>query len=109
MSLSKIKLEANKLKLEQLIDLDIWLHEHIRKTEAAGRRRAARREVVSERDINNRTYRLESVRCGKESCRCAAGELHGPYWYAYWSEDGRTKSQYIGKKLPRKRRRGALM
>ena len=25
---------------------------------------------------------------------------HGPYWYAYWKEDGRTRSQYIGKELP---------
>ena len=94
------------MKLEQLKDLDIWLHEYIRKAEEAGRKRAMRREVISERDIDNRTYRLESVRCGKEGCRCAVGKLHGPYWYAYWSEDGRTKSQYIGKKLSGKKEEG---
>jgi hypothetical protein len=34
------------------------------------------------------------VRCGKESCtRCP----HGPYWYAYWREDGRRRSRYVGK------------
>ena len=34
------------------------------------------------------------VRCGKESCtRCP----HGPYWYAYWTEEGRRRSRYIGK------------
>lgn len=43
------------------------------------------------------TYRLEHVRCGKQSCRSCP---HGPYWYAYWREDGRLKSRYIGKKLP---------
>ncbi|HEX9774080.1 MAG TPA: hypothetical protein VGB83_00665 [Actinomycetota bacterium] len=44
------------------------------------------------------TYRLEPVRCGKEGCtRCP----HGPYWYAYWREDGRLRSRYIGKSLPR--------
>src|SRR6266700_7782569 len=43
------------------------------------------------------TYRLEPVRCGKDGCtRCP----HGPYWYAYWREDGRLRSRYIGKQLP---------
>ncbi|MGH2721642.1 MAG: hypothetical protein ACRDJO_08570, partial [Actinomycetota bacterium] len=43
------------------------------------------------------TYRLERVRCGKENCsRCP----HGPYWYAYWREDGRVRSRYIGRRLP---------
>jgi hypothetical protein len=43
------------------------------------------------------TYRLEHVKCGKSGCtRCP----HGPYWYAYWREDGRLRSRYIGKNLP---------
>jgi hypothetical protein len=43
------------------------------------------------------TYRQEQVRCGKRGCtRCP----HGPYWYAYWREDGRLRSRYIGKTLP---------
>jgi hypothetical protein len=43
------------------------------------------------------TYRLEHVRCGKRGCtRCP----HGPYWYAYWREEGRLRSRYIGKTLP---------
>ena len=43
------------------------------------------------------TYRRQSVRCGKRGCtRCP----HGPYWYAYWREDGRLRSRYIGKRLP---------
>lgn len=43
------------------------------------------------------TYRLEEIRCGKRGCtRCP----HGPYWYAYWREDGRLRSRYIGKTLP---------
>lgn len=43
------------------------------------------------------TYRLEEVRCGKRGCtRCP----HGPYWYAYWRENGRLRSRYIGKTLP---------
>lgn len=42
------------------------------------------------------TYRQASVRCGKDCAACP----HGPYWYAYWREDGRARSQYIGRDLP---------
>ncbi len=35
------------------------------------------------------------VRCGKPSCRCARGELHGPYWYRRWREGGRQRREYI--------------
>jgi hypothetical protein len=41
-------------------------------------------------------YRQETVRCGKDCRACP----HGPYWYAYWREGGRTRSQYIGRELP---------
>ncbi|MFP4149914.1 MAG: hypothetical protein ACLFUG_01880 [Nitriliruptoraceae bacterium] len=43
------------------------------------------------------TYRQEEVRCGKPGCRSCP---HGPYWYAYWKEDGRTRKRYIGRTLP---------
>jgi hypothetical protein len=43
------------------------------------------------------TYRQESVRCGKPGCRTCP---HGPYWYAYYREDGKLRSRYIGKELP---------
>ncbi len=47
------------------------------------------------------TYRQQFTRCGKQRCRkCRDGEGHGPYWYAYWSEKGRTVSKYIGVSLP---------
>ncbi|GER85976.1 hypothetical protein KDW_01380 [Dictyobacter vulcani] len=47
------------------------------------------------------TYRQQFTRCGKERCRkCKEGSGHGPYWYAYWSENGRTVSKYIGATLP---------
>lgn len=38
--------------------------------------------------------RASLVRCGKANCtRCP----HGPYWYAYWTENGRRRSRYVGK------------
>ena len=47
------------------------------------------------------TYRQQHTRCGKERCRkCKEGAGHGPYWYAYWSEAGRTVSKYVGIHLP---------
>ena len=50
-----------------------------------------------EKQIGSITFRYETVRCGKKNCsRCP----HGPYWYAYWKEGGRTRSRYIGRSLP---------
>ncbi len=43
------------------------------------------------------SYRQEHVRCGKDRCGACP---HGPYWYAYWREDGKTRSRYIGRHLP---------
>lgn len=48
-------------------------------------------------DAGNVSYRLESVRCGKEGCKSCP---HGPYWYAYYREGGKLKSRYIGRELP---------
>jgi DNA-binding SARP family transcriptional activator len=52
--------------------------------------------------MNGKTiYRQQYTRCGKERCRkCREGEGHGPYWYAYWNENGRTRNKYIGLHLP---------
>lgn len=46
------------------------------------------------------TYQHERIKCGKPRCGCSRGALHGPYWYAYWKAKGRTRSKYVGKKLP---------
>jgi len=44
----------------------------------------------------------EWKRCGKPSCRCTRGELHGPYWYRRWRESHRQRRQYItGRDLER--------
>lgn len=40
-------------------------------------------------------YRQQWVRCGKGCTACP----HGPYWYAFWKEDGRRRSLYIGREL----------
>ena len=35
------------------------------------------------------------VRCGKPRCRCASGDLHGPYFYRFWRADGRLRKAYV--------------
>jgi hypothetical protein len=59
------------------------------------------RAITAEQQFGSLTFRYETVRCGKANCtRCP----HGPYWYAYWKEGGRTRSRYVGRSLPQKAR-----
>jgi TPP-dependent indolepyruvate ferredoxin oxidoreductase alpha subunit len=44
---------------------------------------------------SNATIRPEHVKCGKSLC---LGCPHGPYYYAYWKENGKLKKKYIGTK-----------
>ena len=38
------------------------------------------------------------VKCGKTTCRCHAGSLHGPYAFLYWrDEGGRQRRRYVRK------------
>lgn len=99
----QIKHAVRMLSRGQLRKLDEWLHELIRKVEEADRvkKPPSRKHTVAEQTLKNKTYRLESIRCGKEKCKCASGKLHGPYWYSYTRIKDKVKSQYIGKKLPR--------
>lgn len=53
------------------------------------------REVLDVQLRGSTTYRLERVSCGKNCKGCP----HGPYWYGYWREGGKTRSKYIGKSL----------
>ena len=41
------------------------------------------------------SLQIEWKRCGKGSCRCARGELHGPYAYLFWRERGRLRKRYV--------------
>ena len=37
------------------------------------------------------------VRCGKPSCRCAQGHLHGPYYYEFSRKGERLVKRYVKK------------
>jgi hypothetical protein len=91
------------LTLHQLEELNGLVRQFIQQAKEGEKRRASlKREIVEEKVRDNRTYRLVSIRCGKENCKCATEQAHGPYWYAFWWEDGKTRSTYIGKKRPPK-------
>jgi hypothetical protein len=38
---------------------------------------------------------LEYRRCGKTTCRCTRGRLHGPYPTLRWREDGRQRKALV--------------
>ena len=38
---------------------------------------------------------VQWVRCGSPGCRCTRGQLHGPYYYRFWREDGRLRKRYV--------------
>lgn len=103
MGLSQIKHAVRLLPLTQLRKLDEWLHELISRVEEAERieRSSPRKQSAAKRALDNKTYRLEGVRCGKENCKCARGKPHGPYWYSYARIKDRLTSHYVGKSLPK--------
>ena len=35
------------------------------------------------------------VRCSRPGCRCARGQLHGPYAYHFARENGRLRKRYV--------------
>ena len=42
------------------------------------------------------SMRKQMVKCGKDGCtKCP----HGPYWYAYWTENGKRRTRYVGRLL----------
>lgn len=102
MNLTQIKYAIRKLSLSQLKKLDVWLRDLIREAEEKSlAEQSAKTQTAEEQTLDNKTYRLESIRCGKENCKCARGKLHGPYWYSYTRVKDKVTSQYIGKKLPK--------
>ena len=105
LTFQKLRATIQQLSLEQAQQLYAELGERIQQLEhppmPLATRQTQEREVVEARHIHDQLYQLEYVRCGKAECRCAEaeGSLHGPYWYVYWREKGKLKSQYIGKQL----------
>ena len=94
--------EAEKLSRVELVALEGWLQNRLATLQEEPEIVVKPgREVVEQRKQGSRTLQLEYVKCGKAGCKCTKGQGHGPYWYEYWSQAGKTRSRYIGKKLPK--------
>src|SRR6185437_11263395 len=53
-------------------------------------------------DTAHVTYSRQYRRCRRSGCgQCTKDKPgHGPYWFAYWREDGKLRSRYLGKTMP---------
>lgn len=43
------------------------------------------------------TVCAQMVRCGRSNCKCAKGQLHGPYHYRFFYMGGRLHKTYVKK------------
>jgi len=41
------------------------------------------------------TVCVQWQKCGRKNCRCTRGELHGPYFFRFWREDGKLRKAYV--------------
>lgn len=79
--------------LDAVKDLDA--HD-LRRLQILTRAQLERTGAMDPAEEPNVSLRKQMVRCGKPGCtRCP----HGPYWYAYWTENGKRRSRYIGRLL----------
>ncbi len=66
---------------------------------AVSRRRRSRvAQLVHQRRLLRGTLSVRNVTCGKEACRCAAGESHVSL-YLVQSKQGKLRQLYIPKQL----------
>lgn len=93
-TIGQIIKKVQDFTLDELLELRFDLEariEELRESKDSAASQGVEKEAI-------RTVREEWKRCGKPSCKCKTGEeLHGPYVYEYWKEEGRTRSRYIGK------------
>lgn len=65
------------------------------------RRRRLARSVGDPQATLRGTLQRQGRRCGRAGCRCARGELHGPYLYLAVHADGGGRSIYVPAALAR--------
>ena len=80
-----------------LLDAVKDLDEHdLRRLQILTRAQLERAGVPGPESEPKVSMRKQMVRCGKDGCtKCP----HGPYWYAYWTENGRRRTRYVGRLL----------
>jgi hypothetical protein len=45
--------------------------------------------------VSNGSLHVEFKKCGTKTCRCARGQLHGPYFGYFYRSEGRLKKAYV--------------
>ncbi len=74
------------------------------------RRRRLARSLPDVEELIAGSVVEQGRRCGKEGCRCASGELHGPYTYVVLPRiEGRTRTVYVPASAADTVRRGATL
>lgn len=63
------------------------------------RRRRVARQIPDLEAVIAGSLQNQRRRCGKEGCRCARGELHGPYLYLSLRVGRRTQMLYVPAEL----------
>jgi hypothetical protein len=63
------------------------------------RRRRIVRQIPDLQAVIAGSLQAQRRRCGKEGCRCARGELHGPYLYLSLRVGRRTQMLYVPAEL----------
>ena len=63
------------------------------------RRRRIARQIPDLEALIAGSLQEQRRRCGKEGCRCARGELHGPYLYLSLRVARRTRMLYVPAEL----------
>ena len=53
------------------------------------------RKLASKIDGVQGSLEARFVKCGRANCKCARGELHGPYFYHRYRSEGRRRRRYV--------------
>ena len=78
------------MKAHKTMDLSVLSPRQLR-----DRRRRIARQIPDLEVLIAGSLQTQRRRCGKEGCRCARGELHGPYLYLSLRAGGRARMLYV--------------
>jgi hypothetical protein len=61
------------------------------------RRKKKSKEKPTKIELLRGHIEVRYVKCGRANCKCAKGELHGPYHLLRWKSAGRKITRYVKK------------
>lgn len=103
------KLRDNRPDRLLSVDLSVWTDAELEALamwieQVQEERREREQEAIDAKraeTVVSTRYARRDVKCGKPNCRCAQGELHEGFWYAYETlGNGRRRTRYHGKEPP---------